>query len=82
MQAIVTKYIGPTDTKCSRVKAFCLTNTKGVTISWDSELTSDQNHAAAAEAFKEKMLWTGYPKTVMGALPDGSVAHVFMPRVG
>lgn len=80
MQAIITKYVGPTATKASRIKASCLTDTKGVTISWDHGLSSDENHAAAAEALKNKLMWIGYPTTAMGSLPDGSMAHVFMPR--
>lgn len=80
MQAIITKYIGPTTAKPSRIKATCLTDTKGVTVSWDHGLSSDANHEAACEALKAKLLWTDYPKTVKGALPDGSIAHVFLPR--
>jgi len=80
MQAIITKYVGPTSTKASRIKASCVTDTKGVTVSWDHGLSSDANHEAACEALKAKLLWSGYPKTVMGALPDGSIAHVFLPR--
>lgn len=80
MQAIITKFIGPTNTKPSRIKASCLTDTQGVTVSWDHGLSSDANHEAACEALKAKLLWVGYPKTAMGSLPDGSMAHVFLLR--
>ncbi|PMX08447.1 MULTISPECIES: hypothetical protein [unclassified Pseudomonas] len=82
MQAIVTKYLGPTNTKTSRIKAYCLTDTKGLTVSWDHGKSSDENHKDAAEAFKALKNWSNYTATVMGSMPDGTMAHVFVPRVG
>jgi hypothetical protein len=46
---IRTKYMGPTTTKGSRIKAKSITG-KSVTISWDDALNIDNNHRAAAIA--------------------------------
>lgn len=55
---IVTKYLGPTNTKGSRVKATA-GGGASVLLSWDYELNEADNHAAAAIALIEKR-W-GYP---------------------
>jgi hypothetical protein len=51
-QAIETKYLGPTNTKGSRVKA--KSPAGSVTISWDYGLNTRDNHRAAAEALAAK----------------------------
>jgi len=43
---ILTKYLGPTNTRGARVKATCGSWT--VTLAWDHERESNANHAAAA----------------------------------
>ena len=49
MKAIETKFLGPTNNRGSRVKAFdCHGNHR--TLSWDSSLDSMQNHVNAAKA--------------------------------
>lgn len=48
MQAIQTKFLGPTNTKGSRVKATCWLTS--VTVSWDHSLNVEENHHAAIEA--------------------------------
>ena len=48
MQAITTKYLGPTNTKGSRIKATCWLKSK--TVPWDYSLNTDQNHNAAIDA--------------------------------
>lgn len=77
MQAIITKYHGPTDRRGSRVSATAAAGR--VYLAWDDALNSEQNHAAAAHALAAKMEWTGprYGRLVSGVLPDGSTAHVF-----
>ena len=52
MQAIVTKYLGPTNNRCARVKATAQAGS--VTISWDCALDVDANHDAAAIALAVK----------------------------
>lgn len=81
-QAIITKYLGPTDTKGSRFKAPC--SAGSVTVSYDYSLGSTENHQAAAQALCEKLGWTtdrapGFQHMVSGGLPDGSYCHVFVP---
>lgn len=68
MQAIVTKYIGPTNFRGARVKA--RTETHTVTIPWDDALDVEQNHAAAAAALAFKFQWLG--TWLGGGLPDTS----------
>ena len=67
-QAIVTKYIGPTDTKGSRIKA--IASAGSVTIEIDHALNIAENHAAAAESLANKYKWRGIWH--MGGLPNDS----------
>jgi acetolactate synthase regulatory subunit len=49
---IVTRYLGPTDHRGSRIKATHKRDsetTEQITISWDYKLNSQANHQAAAE---------------------------------
>lgn len=61
MVAILTKYIGPTNHRGSRVKAYTDQgrHSTSVTISWDDALNPDQNHRMAALTLAEKMAWVG-----------------------
>jgi hypothetical protein len=65
-RAIVTKYIGPSNTKGSRIKATAAAGS--VTISYDDSLNSENAHAKAAEALANKFGWPGHWH--MGGLPD------------
>lgn len=56
-QAIVTKYIGPSNTKGSRIKATAAPGS--ITLHLDHSLNSEQNHAAAALALATKYKWRG-----------------------
>ena len=44
---IMTKYLGPTNTRGSRVKATSGSG-KSITVAWDHEADADMNHARAA----------------------------------
>lgn len=55
MQAIETRYIGPTDHRGARVKALAEAGT--VTVPWDDGLDSVDNHNAAARALVVKLGW-------------------------
>lgn len=71
---IQTKFLGPTNCRGSRVKAY--TETKlSVTVSWDHALNPPDNHARAAKALVEKMEWGG--EWVGGASGDGK-GYVFV----
>ena len=56
LQAITTKYFGPTDTRGSRFIATCKAGRK--TVSYDYSLDAIGNHIAAANALREKLGWT------------------------
>lgn len=54
--AIVTKFLGPSNTRGARVKA-TVTSGKSVTISWDHSLRPDENHLrVAARCFQNHVL--------------------------
>lgn len=54
--AISTKFIGPTNYRGARVKAYTPTG-KSITVAWDHEKNSIENHQrAAAECFKRFFL--------------------------
>jgi hypothetical protein len=55
MQTILTKYIGPSNVKGSRVKAWNSGKAASVVLSWDHSLNSEDNHKAAAQALAEKL---------------------------
>lgn len=73
-QAIVTKYIGPTDTKGSRIKATC--SSGSLTIPYPHELSGDDVHRKAAETLVAKMGWMGYENMLVGGMPDGGCVFV------
>lgn len=58
MDAIETRYLGPTNTRGSRIKATTLgSDAKSVTVTYDDALNSWDNHRAAAEALIGKLGW-------------------------
>jgi hypothetical protein len=76
MQAIVTKYLGPTNSRGSRVKATCQAGS--ITVSWDDAWDVFPNHRAAALALVKKLGWDSYPGTWHdGCLPDDT-GYVFV----
>jgi hypothetical protein len=72
MQAIITKFLGPTDSRGSRVKAKCQAGS--LTMSWDHALDVNENHRAAAIALIRKLGWNQdcYSTWHEGALPDNT----------
>lgn len=89
MQAIITRYLPPTNTKPSRVKASCARGS--VTISYPHELSGEEVHVFAASALVAKFVkedvaqyktpadknpWNR--KRVVGQLPSGEHAHAFV----
>lgn len=69
-QAIVVKYIGPTDARGSSVKASCQAGS--VTLDWNDALNANSNHAAAVEALVTKLAWDG--DWYGGGSPDGQMS--------
>lgn len=80
MQAIVVKYLGPTNCRGSRYKATAQAGS--ITLEADPRLGLEANAKRAAAALREKLGWTdaesrNYGKEwIHGFLPDG--AHVFI----
>jgi len=66
VQAIVTRYLPPTNLKGSRIKATAAAGS--VTVHIDHALNIEQNHAKAAEALAHKYNWRG--QWFMGGLPS------------
>ena len=52
MQAITTKFHGPTNRMGARVKAYC--ERGSITVSWDYAIGIEDNHRAACSALLEK----------------------------
>lgn len=81
LQAIVTKYHGPTNYRGSRISAKA--EAGRVSLPYDHALDAGDNHKKAAQALADRYGWTvekGYPALVGGALP-GNAGYVFvMPR--
>jgi hypothetical protein len=75
MQAIRTKYAGPTNHRGTRVIAE--SQAGRVVVPWDYAADPVKNHRIAAFALMLKLNWTG--RVEGGQLPDGSYAWVFVP---
>ena len=73
MQAITTKFIAPTNTRGSRIKATAQAGS--VTLNWDHALNPADNHKAAAMALVKKYKWF-YGEWMSAELPDGSSVWV------
>ena len=70
MRAIQTKYLGPSNFRGARIKAFdCDGNS--VTIPYPYELSGEDVHRKAAEALRDKMRWSG--ELIGGSIKSGYV---------
>jgi len=82
LQAIVTKYHGPTNYKGSRITARA--DAGRIIVHYDHALNIDENHKAAAKALAERLGWKeaiGYPALAGGALP-GNAGYCFVMAKG
>jgi hypothetical protein len=87
MQAIITKYIGPTNSRGARIKAEC--ERGKIFFSYPYELSGDACHRAAVDALTDKFAKedrkAGEPIAgnpwkadyVTGQIPSGQYVHVF-----
>lgn len=77
MQAIQTRYLGPTNSRGSRIKAWAAAGS--VTIDYPHELSGQACHRKAAEALIKKLGWDDehYGGLLGGQLPSGDYAFVF-----
>lgn len=77
MKAIQTKFLGPTNTRGARIKAFDAVGNRHV-ISWNSSKDIDENHREAAKALCEKL------QIPVGELFQGDLkdSYVFLVKRG
>lgn len=70
-QAIVTRFLPPTNTKGARVKA----TAKGgsVTLAWDHERDEYGNHTRAVFALVHRLEWNRRQRYASGVLPNGDM---------
>lgn len=72
MQAIQTRYFGPSNVKGARIKAWA--DAGSVTIPYPHELSGQACHRKAAQALADKF---GWESTYLGGeLPNGDYAFV------
>ena len=74
MQAIQVKFLGPTNFRGSRYKAWAQAGS--VTLSSDHALNPSGNARKAAEALATKLGWT-YGELIEGGLPNGDYVFTF-----
>jgi len=79
MQAICTKYIGPTNFKGSRIKAYCESGLSVTIPNPDKELMED-SHRVAVAVFLEKFGWPGTALEWRPGATKSGWAWVFSPR--
>jgi len=77
MQAIVTKFVCPTD-KNPNPMISARAQAGRVVVDWDHTTGPDLNHKQAAVALCKKFGWVG--TLVRGALPSGEQVFVFQPN--
>jgi hypothetical protein len=77
MNAIQTRYFGPSNTRGSRIKATC--ETGSITIGYPHELSDMACHALAAKALVKKLGWTDshYGELLGGQLKNNDYVFVF-----
>jgi hypothetical protein len=59
MQAIITKYLGPTNTKSSRIKSTSGDGKNSITVNYDYALSEYDLHLSAAKALCAKLNISG-----------------------
>lgn len=67
-QAIVTKFLGPTNFRGSRIKATAAA--RSITVEWPHALNIEEAHAFAASQLAEKLRWHG--QWFGGGMPAGT----------
>lgn len=77
-QAILTKYIGPTNHRPGRIKAWC--DSGSLTIEWDHSMSVAANHGRVASELA-KRLEGPYTNILRVPMPDTSKAHYAFVRI-
>lgn len=73
MQAIRTKYLGATNSRGARVKAYAWAGS--VTLPWDHAIDAEANHRNAAHKLANNLQW-GASTWHSGGFEDGSYVFV------
>lgn len=76
MKVITTRFLGPTNTKVSRIKA-TEPEGKNIVLSYRYDLSSEENHRSVAESLRDNMGWTG---ELFGGWARGCYAWVLDDR--
>ena len=86
MKAIQTRYLGPTNVRGSRIKAWA-EGVGSLTIPYPHELSGEAVHRLAAARGRRVQVWAealckrqGWPTAIVGGgLPNGDYAFCFLP---
>jgi len=78
MQAIKTRYIGPTNSKPARIKASC--EAGSIIISWPHELNVEDAHTFAAIRLIKKLNWFDADLIIHTGSIDSYFVHVLEYR--
>lgn len=84
LDTLVTKYLGATDYKGTRIKAVGIASTgyrKSLTVSWDYALNERENHVAAAKAWHRKHCSEAEQNYSAARSPKDAGVWNFVPEV-
>ena len=81
MQAIVTKYLSPTNYRGTRIKASCAAKT--IILDWCHSIDVEENHRNAAICLQDQLGWVGprYGSLHGGTMKNGDYCWVMVPEV-
>jgi hypothetical protein len=80
MQTIITKYIGPTDKRGSRISATTSGGSGRIVRPYRGSERNEVNHREAAKALAEKLEWSG--KWIGGSGKGPTMVWVWIPACG
>lgn len=76
MQAIITKYLVPTNNRNARISARCEAGT--IVVPYNHSLGGEENHETAARVLIRKLGWPQHGKWYAGVLPGRNDDMVFV----
>ena len=74
-QAIIVKYIGPTNTRETRLRASYAGGS--IIVDWNYDVSYERNYANAARVLAIRLKWCG--RYAHGTIPDGRHVFLMMP---
>jgi len=80
LQTIQTKYLGPTNSRGSRVKAYCQAGS--ITVGWLYDLESKENHKRAVLELIKKLDWADWVYSCGWSADDRGITAVVIGRRG